>query len=128
MTTAAPPIENPSTAERPAPRRAGRRPPAAAVALVLSSLLLAVGWAFVTPPFQVPDENGHFAYLQSLVDGGRLPGDAKRGIFSTEQGLAMDRSNSDQPAAQLATKMEWSRGAWNAWLGYDRVIGHDRRA
>jgi len=128
MTTAAPPIENPSTAERPAPRRANRRPPTAAVALVLASLLLAVGWAFVTPPFQVPDENGHFAYLQSLVDGGRLPGDANRAMFSTEQGLAMDRSNSDQTAAQLATKMEWNRRAWDAWLQHDRVIGHDRRA
>src|SRR3954451_8019499 len=33
------------------------------------------------PTFQVPYETGHSAYLQSLVDGGRLPGDANRPIF-----------------------------------------------
>ena len=98
------------------------------MALVVASLLLALAWAFVTPPFQVPDENGHFAYLQSLVDGGRLPGDGKRSIFATEQALAIDRSNSDQTAAQLATKMEWNRSAWDAWIATDRGLSHAGRA
>src|SRR3954468_1858770 len=128
MTTAAPPIESPNPAERPEPARARRRPPAAAVALVVASLVLALVWAFVTPPFQVPDENGHFAYVQSLVDGGRLPGDPHANVFSTEQTLAGDRSNSDQAAAQLATKMEWSRRSWNVWHENDRTLRHADRA
>ena len=128
VTTAAPPIDTPSAAERPDPAGSRRRPPAPAVALVVASLLLALAWAFVTPPFQAPDENGHFAYLQSLVDGGRLPGNPNRSIFATEQTAAMDRSNSDQTAAQLATKMEWSPSAWDAWLEYDRTLDHPGRA
>ena len=128
VTTAAPPIDTSSAAERPEPARARRRPPAPAVALVLASLVLAVAWAFATPPFQAPDENGHFAYLQSLVDGGRLPGDPDRSVFSSEQTVAMDRSNSDQTAAQLATKMEWSRLSWDTWLDYDPTLAHPGRA
>jgi 4-amino-4-deoxy-L-arabinose transferase-like glycosyltransferase len=128
MTTAAPPIESPTPAEGPEPAHARRRPPAPAVALVVASLLLALVWALVTPAFQAPDENGHFAYVQSLVDGGRLPGDANRNVFSTEQSAAMNFSNSDQTAAQPATKMEWRSEAWDAWLGYDRGLGHAGRA
>jgi hypothetical protein len=30
-------------------------------------------WAFITPPFQVPDEVDHFAYTQSLVESGKVP-------------------------------------------------------
>ena len=36
----------------------------AAVAVVLAA------WALFVPPFQVPDENAHFAYVQSLVENG----------------------------------------------------------
>ncbi len=30
-------------------------------------------WAFITPPFQAPDEVDHFAYTQSLVERGEAP-------------------------------------------------------
>jgi 4-amino-4-deoxy-L-arabinose transferase-like glycosyltransferase len=128
MTAAAPPIPSPGPAEQPQPRGSRRRPPTPAVALVLASLALALVWAFVTPPFQAPDENSHFGYVQSIVDGGRLPGDLQRPLFSTEQSQAMNDSNADQTAAQLATKPEWSRAAWDRWLEYDRALPDAGRA
>ena len=55
----------------------GGAPPVALVALIAASLLLALVWALVSPPFQAPDENSHFGYAQALaVDGlaARRPG------------------------------------------------------
>jgi 4-amino-4-deoxy-L-arabinose transferase-like glycosyltransferase len=38
-------------------------------------MLNGVIWAAVTPPFQVPDEQGHVGYTRYLVETGRLPRD-----------------------------------------------------
>jgi 4-amino-4-deoxy-L-arabinose transferase-like glycosyltransferase len=97
-----------------------RRPPAALTALIAASLLLGLVWALVSPPFQAPDENAHFGYVQTLVENGALPGDPKRPGFSTEQLAAGDRSNSDQAAASTITRMEWGRTAYERWLASDR--------
>jgi 4-amino-4-deoxy-L-arabinose transferase-like glycosyltransferase len=83
-------------------------------------LLLAVGlvgaaWALFVPPLQAPDENSHFGYAQRLAESFELPGDADRKVFSTEQDLAQDRSNSDQVAGILQTKPEWSEQAYDRW-------------
>ena len=42
-----------------------------------------------------PNEEAHFAYVQSLVERHRLPGDAAARLGSTEQGLATVASGSD---------------------------------
>jgi len=34
---------------------------------------IGLAWAFLTPPFQVPDETSHVAYVQYLSESGRLP-------------------------------------------------------
>jgi len=39
----------------------------------LVALLNAACWSFITPPFQVPDEQDHFAYVQQLAETGHLP-------------------------------------------------------
>jgi hypothetical protein len=44
----------------------------AAWLFVLAALNFAC-WALVTPPFQAPDEDDHFAYTQSLVERGQAP-------------------------------------------------------
>ena len=54
------------------------RVPPALGALMAVSLLLSVTWALVTPAFQAPDEQYHFAYVQSLAERQALPGDATR--------------------------------------------------
>lgn len=40
---------------------------------MLVAFLSAACWSFITPPFQVPDEPAHFAYVQQLAETGRLP-------------------------------------------------------
>jgi 4-amino-4-deoxy-L-arabinose transferase-like glycosyltransferase len=47
--------------------------PAAAWLCALVACLSAVSWSFITPPFQVPDEQAHFAYVEELARTHRLP-------------------------------------------------------
>jgi len=49
------------------PRRLPR-PPRPLSALLAASLLVTVAWALLIPPFHAPDEDGHYAYAQSLAE------------------------------------------------------------
>ena len=98
-----------------ATRNAARRVPAGLLALLGVTLVMCLAWSVVTPAFQAPDENSHFGYTQDLAEKFALPGDPKRPAFSREQFLAGSESNADQAAAAPATKMEWSRAAYDRW-------------
>lgn len=50
-----------------------RRVPTAAWVCALVACLNAASWSILSPPFQVPDEPSHFAYVQQLADAHRLP-------------------------------------------------------
>jgi len=50
--------------------------------------LSAASWSVLTPPFQVPDEPSHFAYVQQLVEAGRLPSSSE-GRFSEEEEVVL---------------------------------------
>jgi 4-amino-4-deoxy-L-arabinose transferase-like glycosyltransferase len=90
--------------------------------LLCAVALLGVSWALFVPPFQSPDENSHFGYAQELAEDFELPGQTGRKVFSTEQQLAHDRSNSEQAAAVPATKPEWSKTAYERWrAGEERL-------
>jgi Predicted membrane protein (DUF2142) len=47
--------------------------PRAAWTCALVAALSAACWSVITPPFQAPDEQAHFAYVQYLAETGRLP-------------------------------------------------------
>jgi 4-amino-4-deoxy-L-arabinose transferase-like glycosyltransferase len=79
------------------------------------SLLLSVTWAAIVPAFQAPDEQYHFAYVQSLAERQALPGDPTRPNFSTQMLQAMAAVNSDQVAAQIRVKPEWSDRVERSW-------------
>jgi hypothetical protein len=49
------------------------RVPRAAWACALVACLSAACWSLITPPFEVPDEPSHFAYVKLLAEAGRLP-------------------------------------------------------
>lgn len=49
------------------------RVPRAAWACALVALLNGLAWSLIVPPFQVPDENAHYAYVQQLAEAGTLP-------------------------------------------------------
>jgi 4-amino-4-deoxy-L-arabinose transferase-like glycosyltransferase len=68
-------------------RAALRRIPTAAWLCAAVACLNSTAWSIITPPFQVPDEPEHFAYVKELVDRGRLP--THGGSFSTEEETAL---------------------------------------
>ena len=103
-------------------RGAARAIPSPLVALLAAALLLGVTWALVVPPFQAPDEQSHFGYVQSLVDGPGLPGALDRPAFSTELQRAQAASNSDQTAAVPQVKPTWSAPAWRIWQAQDERL------
>jgi hypothetical protein len=55
----------------------------------LIACLNAVCWSIVTPPFQVPDEQSHFAYTQQLAENHRLPVSTELG-YSPEENVVID--------------------------------------
>ncbi len=60
-----------------------RRIPRAAWICAVIACLNAACWSILTPPFQIPDEPSHFAYVQELVESARLPTSSE--VFSPEE-------------------------------------------
>lgn len=73
-------------------RRALSRIPVAARVCAVLAFLNAASWSLVTPPFQVPDEPDHFAYVQWLAEAGRLPSSGND-EYSFEQKFALQDLN-----------------------------------
>ena len=91
------------------------RPPAPLVALLGATAILALGWIAAVPPFQSPDENAHFAYVEVLAERGELPESAGPPILSTELNRAVSAANSLQTQQQLGTKPEWAESAYDRY-------------
>jgi Predicted membrane protein (DUF2142) len=65
-----------------------RRVPTAAWICALVACLNAVAWSLITPPFQLPDEPSHFAYVQQLAETRSLPTSGSS-EFSEEEQVAL---------------------------------------
>ena len=89
--------------------------------------LLGITWSLVTPAFQAPDEDSHFGYTQQLAERFELPGIKGRPKYSTEQSLGGNLSNSDQTAAQLFVRMEWSHAAYERFRAQDDALTHAQK-
>jgi len=89
-----------------------RRVPRGAWGCALVALLNAVCWSVITPPFQVPDEPSHFAYVALLAERGTLPS-AGAGVPAPEVQLVQEGLNSDrirfQPAQRALASVEQQR-------------------
>ncbi len=70
------------------PRRILATVPATGWLCALLACLNAASWSLLTPPFQVPDEPEHVAYVKQLAETGRLP--SHFGSFSLEEALALE--------------------------------------
>ena len=57
-----------------------KRVPRGAWACALVALFNALCWSLTTPPFQVPDEPDHYAYVKQLADTGQVPSVTSEGI------------------------------------------------
>lgn len=83
--------------------------------LLAASAIVAASWALIVPAFQAPDEQSHFGYAQTLLERGELPGTEPTRRFSTEQDRGADVVGSDQLAANLHARPEWSRAEHERW-------------
>lgn len=72
----------------PSPREALRSVPLAAWLCALVACLNAAAWSVITPPFQVPDEPEHVAYVNQIVRKGSLP-TKHYDVFSAEENVAL---------------------------------------
>ena len=59
--------------------------PAAGWLCALAGLLACTAWALLIPPFHVPDENAHAAYVQSVVESGELPLESDSPEYSEQE-------------------------------------------
>ena len=104
-------------ATRGAPPRAVRwlrLVPAPLAALLAVVALFGVTWALVNPPWQGPDEDVHFAYVQTLGEQHRLPGGPGRSL-SSAQVDAMSAINNDPIVFFPFAKPEWAQRGNDRW-------------
>jgi hypothetical protein len=66
----------------------GHLPRAAWICGLVASLN-AVSWSFISPPFQVPDEPSHFAYVKQLTETGSTPVSGEE-RYSPEETLVLE--------------------------------------
>jgi 4-amino-4-deoxy-L-arabinose transferase-like glycosyltransferase len=105
-----------------------RRPnvPVALRWLAAAVALAGVVWALVVPAWQVPDEDAHFAYVQTVAELHRRPVDEGQPL-SSEQDLAERRSGFLDSAQRTEADPEWSAEAERRWAADDARLGDDAR-
>jgi Predicted membrane protein (DUF2142) len=91
--------------------------PHSLIALLVIVTIVGFAWALLVPPWQVTDENTHFAYVQTLVENHRLPGEKGKRKFSSDQANAMATVGSEVGAFYPSVAPpNWDQGAWRAYL------------
>jgi hypothetical protein len=132
MSTPADPLSAPSGAPSATRTRARARTARAAVAqwvgkartvprplaaLLAMATIQVVAWIVVLPPFQGPDEDAHFAYVQHLAETGSRPAPAGAGTraYSTEQGEAMKWADLLVLRGVLGARPGWTEAEEQRW-------------
>jgi hypothetical protein len=70
-----------------------RRAPTAAWVCAFVAFINAASWSLIMPPFQIPDEQDHFAYVQQLAENGTLPKQLTKTEYSFEEIFALQDLN-----------------------------------
>jgi 4-amino-4-deoxy-L-arabinose transferase-like glycosyltransferase len=91
--------------------------PRSLIALLALVTIVGFAWALLIPPWQVTDENTHFAYVQTLAENHSLPGVKGRREFTREQSIAdLTVGASVGGFHPYVAPPNWSQGAWDAYL------------
>jgi 4-amino-4-deoxy-L-arabinose transferase-like glycosyltransferase len=61
--------------------------PTAAWVCAFVAFLNAACWSLITPPFQVPDEPAHVAYVREIAEAGRLPSGSGEDLSAEEESV-----------------------------------------
>src|SRR5919108_2574884 len=101
-----------------------RTVPRPLAALVAMATIQVVAWILVLPPFQGPDEESHFAYVQYLAETGKTPArNAGSGrSYSTEEGEAMKWANLLVLRGVLGARPEWAPAAEQRWHEFEASL------
>jgi len=100
--------------------RLGRVPHVAWMCAAVACLN-AICWSIVTPPFQVPDEPEHVAYVKQIAETGHLPRKSE-GEFSFEEAIVL-RAVQLQRIAEEPEYRTISSRAQQATLEHDLQLG-----
>jgi hypothetical protein len=93
-----------------------RTVPRPLAALLVMATFQVVAWILVLPPFQGPDEDAHFAYVQHLAETGERPGRPGSGFsVSTEQGEAMKWADLYVLRGVLGARPGWTEAEEQRW-------------
>ena len=94
----------------------GARPriPRPLAGLLIAVALFGIAWALLVPPFQAPDEDSHFAYVQTLAEQHALPGSGPQPVSNAVYALV---AASGAPVEELgAGPMDMSATVYRTWL------------
>jgi 4-amino-4-deoxy-L-arabinose transferase-like glycosyltransferase len=106
-----------------------RRPPGPLAALLAITAIVGLCWALTVPPWQSPDELSHYAYVEALATGPRLPGNPRRAIFSSDETVAIQASGASTGAFYpTAVSPGWSRAGYESYLHSSAARGFATRA
>jgi hypothetical protein len=85
-----------------------RRLPRGALLCAVVAFANALVWSFVTPPFHVPDEGGHIAFVQYLAEKGGIPDNTGAATFSLEESALYDQLHFNGVVGANRDRTVWS--------------------
>ena len=97
------------------------------LALLGAVAIAVVAWALLVPPFMVPDESEHFAYVQSLAENGERPpiGRAEDPQFSTEQRRGREIARVTAFLVDPEKRPAWERSGEGVWRKFEHLAPED---
>jgi 4-amino-4-deoxy-L-arabinose transferase-like glycosyltransferase len=94
--------------------RIGRRLPRAGWLCLAVALLNGFAWSLITPPFHVPDEISHVAYVQHLAETGNAPRHVVGDYMSEEERRTLESLRFFSVVGQAANRPIWTVGEQQA--------------
>ena len=93
-------------------------------ALLVVATIQVVAWMIVLPPFQGPDEDAHFAYVQHLAENGSRPDgpDGTGFVYSSEQGEAMKWADLFVLRGIAAARPGWTEAQEDRWREVEAAL------
>jgi hypothetical protein len=98
--------------------------PAPLAALLLAVAIVTAAWALFVPPFQVPDEGAHIAYVQSIAENFRrpTPPPGLPLLMSTEARRAARAAQTAGSVARPEGRALWSAAVAGRWSADERRL------
>lgn len=87
-----------------------RRPPSTRtlVALLVTTAVVGLCWAFLVPAWQVADEPQHFSYVETLAENHHLPEAGGGGLYASDLYKGLAATNFNAPIFLTGAVPEWS--------------------